>query len=159
MVAGDDAFRVVKKSVADFESVQRSMQRASEREVKKTLRRIVTQETKPTRRVIKETARDELPKRGGLNKWAAVMPRAVTDFRPGRSSVKIQHRKSGHDMKALNRGRLRHPVYGNKKNWVMQSITPGFFERGIAKDEGDLKRRVMTAIDDMFSAIYKEGDG
>lgn len=61
------------------------------------------------------------------------------------------------DLAAINRGRLRHPVYG-RPPWVIQSIRPGFVDRVM---EGVLARRAqrefLQAVDEIRAYIRRAG--
>ena len=48
----------------------------------------------------------------------------------------------------LNRGRLRHPLFGNRNFWFNQDVKPGFFTDTIAADADGIRKRVFDAIDD-----------
>jgi PhoPQ-activated pathogenicity-related protein len=116
----------------------------------------MSEETKPTRLKVKASALSELPQRGGLNKWVARTPSANTDFRDKSAGVRIQMQKKGHDIASLNRGRLRHPVFGHRSTWVQQSIAPGFFTKPIQDDADDLKRRISAALDKYMDELGRK---
>lgn len=141
-----DASFSVKTTRGDAQRIASALRSAGTKDLRRELRKIVSEETKPTRRKIRQSAVDSLPKRGGLNKWAARTPSVNTDFRDRSAGVRIRMQKKGHDIAALNRGRLRHPVFGDRKDWVTQSISPGFFDTPIREDSDDLKRRIVAAL-------------
>lgn len=147
---------IVSKSTADFDKVKATMRAAGMKEMKPALRKIVTEETKPTRKKIKQSALDTLPQKGGLNKFAAITPQGKADFRPKYASIKIRAEKRGHDLRSLNKGRLRHPLFGNRRKWYQQDIAPGFFDKPINDDAAELKRRIIGAMDALFDRIRKD---
>lgn len=141
----DSAFNI-KAVRGDMGKVTKALKAAGTKEMRTRLRKIMAEETKPLRKKIKQSAIDALPSRGGLNKWAASMPAQNTDFRERSAGVRIRMSKKGHDLAALNRGRLRHPLFGNRKHWYQQSIAAGFFTKPIEKDGDELKQRIKLAV-------------
>lgn len=114
--------------------------------IQNALRKEVREITKRTRQNIKRSALQNLPSKGGLNRWAASMPGATTNLRGRATSVRISMKKSGHDIAALNRGRLRHPLFGNRRSWHGQDIEPGFFTDVIEGEAPELRRQILHAI-------------
>ena len=149
-------FNITAKAGKDFKYAQNATLKAATRGMQKELRKVITEETKPMRRAIKQSAIDTLPSKGGLNKFAAVLPSGKVDFRPKYAGIKIRAAKQGHDLKSLNKGRLRHPLFGNRRHWYLQDIKPGFFDKPIEGGADDLKRRIKGAIDAMFERIARE---
>lgn len=146
----------IKQVRGDWAKAERALKAAGEREMRKAIRRAISEETKPTRAKIKQSAIDELPQRGGLNTWAARTPSVNTDFRERSAGVRISMKKRGHDLVALNRGRLRHPLFGNRAVWYQQSIAPGFFTRPIEEDSDDLRRRIAAALDRYMDELSRK---
>lgn len=136
----------VKTTRGDAQRIASALRSAGTKDLRRELRKIVSEETKPTRRKIRQSALDHLPQKGGLNKWAARTPSVNTDFREKSAGVRIRMSRKGHDYVSLNKGRLRHPVFGDRKNWVTQDIDSGFFDTPIREDSDDLKQRIVAAL-------------
>ena len=51
------------------------------------------------------------------------------------------------DVASLNRGRLRHPLFGNRKHWYDQAVKPGFWDDAMKRGEGETRRLVVAALD------------
>ena len=120
------------------------------------IRKAITTATKPVRQKIRDAAMDRLPHKGGLNRWAAVLPTAISTFSANSSSVKIRQTKRGHDLKSLDEGTVRHPVYGDRKAWVEQSITPGYFTDTVEAEAPKIRDEVTGAISKYIETIGKE---
>lgn len=58
------------------------------------------------------------------------------------------------DLAAMNDGRLRHPVFGNKGHWVEQSIRPGFFDDAMDKGSEDVRRALIDAVDAALAKLH-----
>lgn len=151
-----DASFSVRQVRGDLEKASRALKAAGTREMRSRLRKIMSEETKPTRKKIRQSAIDSLPSRGGLNKWAARTPSINTDFREQSAGVRIRMQKKGHDIAALNRGRLRHPLFGNRNHWYEQSITPGFFTKPVEGDAEDLRRRITAALEKYIDDLSRK---
>lgn len=130
----------------DIASEVAKLRRASRRKLRAKVRKVLMAETKTARSAIKKGAREGLPGRGGLNKWAAVTPVVSSSFDGPTARVSIVMKKSGHDLAALDAGEVRHPLYGNRGTWIKQSIRPGFFTDAIARESDDMARRVADAL-------------
>jgi hypothetical protein len=79
-------------------------------------------------RAAKDSARDTLPSRGGLN---ARVARSDITFRVIRSSSRsgirfTVQRNAVRDPASINRGRVRHPTYGHRP-YPIQLVKPGWF--------------------------------
>jgi hypothetical protein len=51
------------------------------------------------------------------------------------------------DVNSLNRGRLRHPLFGNRNHWYDIRIRPGFINVAADQTFKDVRREVLKAID------------
>lgn len=116
---------------------------------------------------IKAAAIGTLPAGGGLNIWvaqtkitASVVMRgrsAGVLMRGGRRSVaNLRGTTAGGqtDVRAIDRGRLRHPRWGHRRrgDWFTQAVTPGFFTKTAAEApewEGAVDRAVASALEDL----------
>lgn len=88
----------------------------------------------PAKKAVQTQARAKLPKSGGL---AEVMARAIrmrvkTDTGFTTAGVTLVTSASGRSrlrhIDAINRGTLRHPVYGRRGAWVTQRVPVGFWD-------------------------------
>lgn len=103
---------------------------AGEVELKKQMAAKIRLATLPARQAVTREELAVLPKHGGLNQWvAASKPTTRILTGPKTAGVVIRQVKKGHDYRALNRGRLRHPLFGNRNHWYTQQIPAGWFER------------------------------
>lgn len=49
----------------------------------------------------------------------------------------------------LNEGRVRHPVFGNKRHWAQQNTTPLWWDKTVRAHEGRITREVERVVDDV----------
>lgn len=117
-------------------------------------RRNIRAATAPVGEAIRREALATLPKSGGANEWVAaskittttsLVPRtagvtlrvhaqneAVAAKRSrARSAGKKYGGSASHNLQAINRGGLRHPLYGNRDHWYTTRVKPGFFDRPV----------------------------
>lgn len=136
------------------------LERQGRRELRAQLRKIISAETKPARIKLRDATREALPKGGGIShkkggaahsmsRWAGVMPSLSIHESGSNVGATVKLGKKGHDFKALNRGRLRHPVFGRRtgpNDWWNQSVESGWWDR--AKDllEPQIRQGVSEAL-------------
>jgi len=117
----------------------------------KGLRKQMTAEirdaAKPIYPKIKASAASRLSQRGGLARRVA-RSRISTKVRMGGRSVGVRIvGTNAYQIAAMNRGRLRHPVYGNRSVWVTQKIKPGWFSDPIKAEARSLQRAALKAVE------------
>jgi hypothetical protein len=49
----------------------------------------------------------------------------------------------------LNEGRLRHPVFGNKRRWAQQNANPGWWDKTVRDHTERMTREVERVVDDV----------
>lgn len=97
------------------------------------VRRAVYKGFRETARPLGEAARAggaaAMPKRGGMSARIAAARIGQTNATTGsnpRIVVSLATRE-GYDLPGLNRGTLRHPVFGHRKTWRSQAVKAGAF--------------------------------
>lgn len=131
-----------------FARVARELKRVGDKDLQKELYSAINRSTKPLRANAKKSAAANLPRAGGLNKRVArvrMSTRRQTGKNPG---VKIVAR--GMDQLAmLDKGRVRHPVWGNRGRWVNQPIpkAEGWFTKPMEAGAKDVRREIVKTLD------------
>jgi len=105
--------------------LSKRLRQVGNKDLKKELRTALREATKPVQAAIRRHAEDSMPKRGGLNRVMA-RSRISTQIRGSGNSPGIRLASKSHDPR-INRGRLRHPVYGHRDRWVTQRVPEGWF--------------------------------
>jgi hypothetical protein len=107
---------------------------------------------------VKQSARDSLPKGGGLNEWAAASKITVRNSLTGaRVGTRIVVGKRKHDISDLDKGSLRHPVYGNRKKWVSQSIAEGVFSKPLEHKAPEMQAALLAVMELTARQIERGG--
>ena len=125
------------------------------------LRKGVKEAAKPVVKAGKDAARDELPHRGGLNEYVArsrFSITATTSARSARVRLKVGRKKEDGggevDLRALNRGKIRHPIFGTD-SWVAQAIKPEVISGAFSRKAADIQGDLLRVIDDIIQRIKK----
>lgn len=110
---------------------------------------------------IKAEAAKSLPTRGG---YAVVMSRSVgarTSVRAtstrivATADVSARGKAEDRDVAAVNRGRLRHPLFRNRRRWYTTTVVPGFVDRPIDRAGDRIADVVRKARDDVADGIVR----
>lgn len=132
---------------------------ADGKERRKDLLRGIQKVAKPLAKVTApQVARAGLPKRGGLNEYVASSKFAVRTRTTGQNvGVRIVGAKGKHDLDAMDRGRLRHMVYGHRDRWVSQSIAPGWWSEGMSDPIvlAPMQRELIQVMDEVARRIAR----
>lgn len=104
-------------------------------------------------------AHNAATRRSGLRESVARTVRVVNRTRGSSNqlTVKAEGSRMPQGMRglpvAMNTGKWRHPVFGNRKNWVNQSVEPGWFDKPIPEHRSRIFRQVEAAIDKALRSI------
>lgn len=135
--------------------VARRLKETGDKELRRELYRGIQRAANPLKEVAKRSARANLPSRGGLNEWVASSSFSVSTRGGQNPAVRFAGRKTGHDLRALDRGRLRHPLYGNRRHWFTQQIPPGWFSRPMEAAIPGIRRDVVDVLEDIARRIAR----
>lgn len=145
-----DSFKV--SGADDLELLAKRLKEISGTELKKELLRGIRETNKPTIARIKDSARANLPKRGGLaDRVARETIGTRTRLTGDSAGVRIQ-RKRG---RALNAGRLRKPLFGNRKHWYDQPVAKDWFDKPIEDDAPQIRRGLQRVMEDVAAKIAR----
>ena len=129
--------------VTRLQRTSSAITRAAQREIDKPLPVIRTR--------VRASARAKLPRRGGLAEWAAAA-RLTAQVTSSGSTVTCAlrvHRTSmfrPSDLRALDRGRVRHPAWGRRHSsaWSIQIVPPRVYSEPI-QDSPEWRRAAVRA--------------
>ena len=51
------------------------------------------------------------------------------------------------DVASLDRGRLRHPLFRNRRYWYQQAVPPGWFTKPIEDNADTFRDELLAAVD------------
>lgn len=115
----------------------------------------------PLKVEIPEAARARMPTSGGYAALLAAATRVLVRIATGEASATVKvtamGKRESRDIRARNRGSLRHPTYGNKssRGWQNQRVRPGMVDDPLKKAERRTVRMVKKARDLVAEHILK----
>lgn len=125
--------------------VKRELNRLGDKELKKALFAGLNRATKPMREAAYREAAARLPKHGGLNRRVAAQKLGVSTSRGG---VAIFGRNRS-QARLIDKGFVRHPVYGNRSVWRTTAVRPGFFTDPMEAGAPIARKEVIDLLDDL----------
>lgn len=129
----------------DFARLSRRLREAGDKGLRKELLKGLQTAAKPAKDDVKRSFATRLPRRGGL---AGVMARSRVSLRTrtgANPSIRIVA-TSPHNVRAMEAGTIRHPVYGNRGKWASQSIQPGVFTDPIEARAPEVRREMVKVM-------------
>jgi hypothetical protein len=132
-------------------------------EIPKQMTKEIRSAVPPIRVAVRRNAVGTLPSGGGLGEWVARSRVTAAIRRSGRSAgIKLRagrnSEKKRSDIRAIDKGRVRAPLFGNRSKWHLQSVKPGFFTDAVT-DEGmeAFRKAVVKAIDKAVREVLGRG--
>jgi hypothetical protein len=134
-------------------AVARELKRIGDTDLRKALTKAIRDATKPTKAAIKASALANLPKRGGLAVLIA-NSRITNKIKTGARTAGVTITAvNAHEIKSMDRGILRHPVFGDRHVWKTQTIAPGWFSKPIEENGPEVQKQVGKAVDDIAHSL------
>lgn len=132
---------------------------AEGKKVLRVLRKGIRDEIDPITRDQKQGLADHLPHRGGLAATVASEGTTrVTTALSGRSvGITLIDSWKGHDMKAIDAGSIRHPVFGRwLRGQSAQRVPAGILTKPVLKHQRGIRRNIITGLDTLAAELAKE---
>lgn len=152
-ISGSDSTRI--EGAEAFLALSKRLKAAGETELRKELHRAMSSAAKPVIPKIKEAARRNLPKQGGLNERIAKKPyRAQT--RTGAQTAGVRIVGSKVDPR-INEGRVWHPVFGDRKPGAIQQVpsAKGYFDETVEGEAPQIRDDVVEVLEDFAKRLIK----
>lgn len=153
----------------ELERLGKALKELGDKQFRSEIYRGLSRAVKPLREIAKRTPHlvPGLPKRGGLADTVAKGLRGRGGIKSRRAlsgrnvGITISASSSGHDVNAMERGRLRHPVFGRQRTvggkvrglWVNQQVTPGFWSKPMTEAAPQAREDITREIDSAFKRI------
>lgn len=138
--ASEGQWTVVGGSAGDLRVLSARLKAAGEVGLRRNMAAAVRRGTAPARAAAKAKVAEVMPHSGGL---AALMARSsvTTQIRTGARSTGVTVRMRGPkdasgktvDVVSLNRGRLRHPLFGNRDYWFDQQVPAYWWQNTLVR--------------------------
>lgn len=145
--------------VAEYKAFAQRL-KAADRTLANSLRKRVREAGQPLADGIREDGPEGLPRRGGLVDYLRASKASVS-LTQTRAAIKITGQRGSRtlttsDLNAINRGRLRHPVFavpGRRAGWVNQAVVAGTYDAAIEKHSEVALDQVARALDDVMGEL------
>lgn len=136
----------------DLTGVRRDLRRLGDRDLSRQMSRALGRAAKPVKPAVQKSAADLLPSGYGPLMSKSVRLRTTTRESRGAASLVITVFAAGkqehRDVVRVNKGMLRHPVYGRRrKPWVNQKVRRGFVDRPVDRLGPDMRREMQAVVD------------
>ncbi len=151
--------------IEELAALARELKDAGEVGLRKEMYQGLGRAGKPMKAEARKGALEDLPKEGGLAEEIAASRFSVRNSLLGRNpritiTGKGRTNDSGreHDLRAMDRGRIRHPSWGRRgaRDWKTQTVRPGWFTERMEKAAPLARDELQKAVD---SILRKLGRG
>lgn len=123
-------------------------------DVRKSLLAELRAAGKPVTVAIRSAYASEMPRRGGLASRLAGARVATRTRLAGKSAgTQIVATVPGWDLDAIEGGIIRHPVFGNRANWVSQNVPSEVAGKAFLAMYPEMERAVDAAIDRVIAEV------
>ena len=136
----------------------RTLRQLGDRDLSNQLLRGMTWAVRPMKPAIKASALATLPNRGGLARTIA-SSRIITRRRTGRRTAGVSLvTSSRHEIRGMDHGRLRHPVFGDEEVWVTQNIPTGWWSTPVRENSPRVRQDLEHVMESIIRQLaYKLG--
>lgn len=144
------------KGAEHFLELSKALKRAGQTAMRKELHAGMRRAAKPLIAKTRAEARRRLPKGGGLADQVAKEPQRVQVRTGARSAgVRLAVSNKAGGARAANRGKIRHPVFGNRDVWVDQKVPAGWFDDPAEAEAPQIRRELDRAVRDIVAQIER----
>lgn len=143
-----------------FAKLARALKEYGDKDLRSELYRGINRAVKPLTASVKASTDNFLPRRYALEIAKSLKVRA--NRRAGRNPAiylvgKAKTPKGKErDLASLNRGRLRHPLYGNRHYWFDQDVAPNWWDDPLIQGQDVVRREIVNVIDDIGARLAKK---
>ena len=134
--------------------------KGSDRAVKGALRKRIREAGKPLAEAVAQDGPEGLPASGGLADWLRgarpTLSQTATRLAVKLTGLPGARTGKASDLGAINRGRLRHPVYarpGRRAGWANQAVQAGTYDRAIEKHAAEALPRIEQVVADVMREL------
>lgn len=144
----------------DLTQVRRQLRMLGDRGLSRQMSAGLSRAAKPVKPEVQQSAVRLLPSGYGPLMSKSVRVRTAARERRGAASVTITVSAAGkrehRDVARINRGVLRHPVYGRRRQpWVAQPVRRGFVDRPVDRLAPEVAREMQAVVDWVADQITK----
>ena len=143
-----------------FGKLAKALKETSDKELRKELYAGLNRSVKPLTEAVKKGTTSYFPRRYAfeLAKYLRVRARRRAGKNPAIFLVGKAKTKQGkeRDLASLNRGRLRHPLFGNRRYWYDQSIPANWWDEPLLEDADQVREDIVNVLDEIGKRLEKK---
>lgn len=143
---------------AAFRAAAQALNEAADKELRKQVYAAFRKASKPLGETVIREGSAKMPHRGGLSARLATAKLSQSNSTTGRNpgiTLRIKSRE-GYELPALDRGRLRHPVFGRRRRWVLQRVPARAFSTPFEQGREQVANEVTRALEDVAQDIARQ---
>lgn len=148
------------KGAEKFGYLAKALRQTGDKDLRKELYAGISRSVKPLTAAVKAGTQNYFPRRYALELAKSLRVRARR--RGGRDpSVRLvgqakTSRGKERNLAALNRGRLRHPLYGNRGFWYDQAVPPNWWDEPLLEDVDQVREDLVSVLDGIARKLEKK---
>lgn len=145
---------------AELRALARQISAAGDKGLGAEMGRALKRASTPVQRSIREEYGD-LPHRGGYAPLFSKSLRFRTSLRAGGRSASFRlttfadGARERRDIRSLEGGALRHPVYGRRRNWKTTRVRGGYHQRGTDHAADEVQEQMSTVLREFAAKLIK----
>lgn len=143
----------------DFKRMALDLRDAGEKDLRQQLFRGLQSATKPARQDVLDAIPEYMP-----GDYAAVLQRdlKLSASSKGGKNPEVRIRGKGRRKQRLvgplDRGRLRHPLFGNRDHWYQQSIEAGFWTDTLMARRDETRAELERRMGEIVRQLAERGE-
>ena len=143
-----------------FFALARRLKEAGDKDLQRELYRGLNRAVKPLTASVRQSALETLPSQGGLNVTIATGSKVKVQRRTGARSVGIKliataqtPKGRDRDLAGMDKGKLRHPLFGNRGFWYPQAIAPGWWTKPTGRAGPVVRAELLKVMEEVRRKI------
>lgn len=139
-----------------FAALAKALREAGDGQLQKELYSGINRAVKPLTAAVKKSTPQFLPRRYAFELAKSLRVKA-RNRRDGVTLLGAASTKRGkeRDLASLNRGRLRHPLYGNRGFWYDQKVKPNWWDDPLLQGADEVREEIEQVLDGVARKIEK----
>lgn len=140
-----------------LQALARDLKDAGEKDMRRALYKNLNAAAKPLLEDVKREAAATLPKSGGAADRVAGAKygsRVLAGPNPGVKLRGVEVGSAKVNLRKIDRGILRHPLFGDRNHWYNTNVTPGFWTRPLQAGAAKARVAVEKSIAEMALLFY-----
>jgi hypothetical protein len=147
----------------DLKKLAKDLKQAGNKDLRKELLQAGKRLKPAWKEAVTVRAISDLPSSGGLNAWVAGRLSVTSSTKLSGRDVGVlfrtKHRgKTGlSDLPSINKGRVRHPLYGDRGHWYVTVVQAGFVNRALDDMGPEARKEFLLAVDAVIRTFAAGG--